>query len=1412
MTCSTKDTNFDPNYEMGDFANDLSNAMDNASAAGDALSAMPGYAGEISRFAKGVGVLDYAFELYDNPSYYTAGRMTATIGGAAGGGVIGADLALAALIGTAGLGVALSAPVTGAILGAGALIGGILGSEAMEGAFDEFFGGYAPSQDSLDVSDQLSDEMSMSQDGSGHEPGSVPCDDPNAPSQGGFGDAMSNPPITPLVLDLDGDGIELTNLFGSTTQFDLDADGFAERTGWVSGDDGLLAIDTNANGKIDNINELFGNSSTDGFIELSALDSNQDGVIDANDAQFGDLLVWQDSNGNGQSTDGGELHTLASLGITSISLTTSNIDQIQNGHEITTGSTYAMNGQTYDIVDVLFQNDQTNTSYILPDNFILNSAVYSLPQLRGFGEATDLWVAMSQDSTLLNMVQSITDADYSSFTYSDFKQDVEALLFQWAGTQNVDPATRDQYINGQILETIEVFSGVEWDPANYQNIFNLFSISGEPLQNSAAHLEDMWDAYVDGVASKLLIQIPRSIQEKAVFDVVEAMKTYEANNSTTIDQLTDAQIESIFGQIFTDAATEYANHPLRLYADLEFDYTANTIAGSFTDLINALVTDQPTVPSELDAYWQDHLDLLNAVARTQELTDAEYDAALTGTYLDSITSSAVSTLREGITLYGTEGNDILVGTNADDFIFGNSSAYNANETTDGSDTISGGLGNDRLEGRDGNDTYLYNLGDGNDVISDQAGTDVLKFGVGITLNDLTFTRTEYDDLILAHRDDANDLTITLSSGETILIEDNYDDGSVIETIEFSDGSTIGWQQVLDLAGFYYGDSSDNRIEGSSVNDRYNGGAGNDIIEGGAGDDVLEGGDGDDILIGESGVDSYDGGNGFDTVDFSYSTSGWNINLSSQTAVNGSITETITSIEAVVGAFGSDTITGDANDNILDGWRGNDVLSGGDGNDVLIGGLGTDSFDGGNGFDFADFTYSNDDWVFDLVNNTASVPSESSSESMVNIEGIYGGDGDDQFIGNALDNIFFGNDGSDTLNGGDGDDQLYGGADADNLYGGNGNDTYISGGGADYLLLESGIDTILVSSVLDSSYSSGADYVSGFTQGEDFIDLSSIGINNISELSTYNSGAYTEISHSTSGFVLGFNGNYTFTANDFLLSTSLHELNGTSSNDSLIGSNGNDLIQGFEGADDLFGYAGDDVIISGTGGDYILLGSGNDTVRFDSLEDSSFAYGGDYIGDFVVGEDKLDVSALGYSDTSSFSLYTTGSYTEISDSTTGFVVAFNGSYSISDDMFIFTPEQTYQTPPNLVFGTNGNDTLYGTSGHDLIRGLAGNDDIFAGAENDEVQSGAGADYILLGTGDDIFSFNSVSDSSVADGVDYIGDFVQGEDKIDVSALGYTDVSDFTIYSSSSYSEISDSSTGLALGFNGQFTFTNDDFIF
>lgn len=102
----------------------------------------------------------------------------------------------------------------------------------------------------------------------------------------------------------------------------------------------------------------------------------------------------------------------------------------------------------------------------------------------------------------------------------------------------------------------------------------------------------------------------------------------------------------------------------------------------------------------------------------------------------------------------------------------------------GNDILSGGAGDDFLYGGSGNDTYLFNLGDGIDVISETSGFDILSLGVGISAEDITYTRI------------GNDLYIRIGSG--FLIQNFYsgDPDALVEQISFADGSTFDLTTLL----------------------------------------------------------------------------------------------------------------------------------------------------------------------------------------------------------------------------------------------------------------------------------------------------------------------------------------------------------------------------------------------------------------------------------------------------------------------------------------------------------------------------------------------------------------------------------------------------------------------------------------
>jgi flagellar hook assembly protein FlgD len=170
--------------------------------------------------------------------------------------------------------------------------------------------------------------------------------------------------VTPVVLDLNGDGIQTTSIQNGVS-FDINNDGKVDQTAWVARGDGLLVRDINKDGQINNGSELFGSATSlgngktaaDGYVAMKALDTNNDGVLDASDAAFGELSVWTDNNGNGM-TDGNELTKLSDLGINSLSLNATKSSVNNNGNLIgLMGSYTTTDGQMHTMGDVWFQTD-----------------------------------------------------------------------------------------------------------------------------------------------------------------------------------------------------------------------------------------------------------------------------------------------------------------------------------------------------------------------------------------------------------------------------------------------------------------------------------------------------------------------------------------------------------------------------------------------------------------------------------------------------------------------------------------------------------------------------------------------------------------------------------------------------------------------------------------------------------------------------------------------------------------------------------------------------------------------------------------------------------------------------------------------------------------------------------------------
>lgn len=479
--------------------------------------------------------------------------------------------------------------------------------------------------------------------------------------------------------------------------------------------------------------------------------------------------------------------------------------------------------------------------------------------------------------------------------------------------------------------------------------------------------------------------------------------------------------------------------------------------------------------------------------------------------------------------------------------------------TETTDAIEGGKGDDILMGGGGSDTYIYNLGDGEDTIKEWAsptqvtnGTDVLLFGPGITSANIRFTGSE----------NRNDLVVIMPDGARITVANALYSVSgtgygAIEQFKFSDGSVITASAAR--AAARSGSAYDDVLWGSSSGEALNGLAGNDVIYGGEGTDVINGGDGDDYIDGEGpgvsllvadvlkgGVgndwiigDLFDttvmGEDGIDTIDLSRFTAGATLDLTLSTGqlISAGITRTWTGFENVVGTNFADTIIGRS---------GNNVISGGDSNDTIIDYGGVDTVYGGSG----------DDTIsFGGVGGAATV---------------YAGDGND-----TVHNIFRG---SSYIDLGAGDDFLQAGSSYDVIIGGDGNDYIITGGGGDLI-----------------SGGAGVDDVEFYGEQAVIVDL---GLETV----TYASGttlAFTGIENV-------YGSNY---ADTIIGSAAANRLTGYYGNDVIYGMDGSDFLTGNAGDDMLYGGNGYDGLNGDTGNDLLDGGAGFDTAYFFSKSKLDF---------------------------------------------------------------------------------------------------------------------------------------------------------------------------------------------------------------
>ena len=545
-----------------------------------------------------------------------------------------------------------------------------------------------------------------------------------------------------------------------------------------------------------------------------------------------------------------------------------------------------------------------------------------------------------------------------------------------------------------------------------------------------------------------------------------------------------------------------------------------------------------------------------------------------------------------------------------------------------------------------------------------------------------------------------------------------------------------------------------QLGGTAVNDTVSAGDGADLI-------LLNLG-GNDIAMGESGEDVFqfggaltgadivDGGANRDTVSLQGDylvplvLTATSLTDVERIVVNAGFSYDITTVDANVAAGKSLVVNGNGlgvldlllfdgsaeSDGrfLLIGGDGDDDLTGGGADDTLIGGAGGNSLDGGGGNDLVDYSFAPGPVDVDLDAGSAADNGSGGSDTLSDIENVFGSAFNDVLTGDEFANIIKGGGGADDMTGGDGDD------------------TYVVDDGGDTVteLAGQGFDTVRSS----ISYGLGVNQERLILTGSDNIDGSGNPLDNIL---IGNSGNNQLSGGAGADEMRGFDGDDTYVVNhagdqvfetsptdgvDTVRSSITYSLGSYLENLVLTGiaaidGNGNSLVNS------LTGNGNDNQLNGGQGADTMIGGGGDDTYTVDNTGDVIVETAGN-------GTDTVWSSADYTLSASIETLNLTGS------AVTGAGNA--GANTINGN-----------NADNVLFGGGNTDTLFGWLGADTLLGDVGNDKLYGGAGNDDLYGGTGLD-----------SFYFDAPLSAVANVDDILDFVAADDTIRLDRAIFTGI--------------------------------------
>lgn len=678
--------------------------------------------------------------------------------------------------------------------------------------------------------------------------------------------------------------------------------------------------------------------------------------------------------------------------------------------------------------------------------------------------------------------------------------------------------------------------------------------------------------------------------------------------------------------------------------------------------------------------------------------------------------------------------DYVLGTDADDLLLGSSRHK----------TLEGGKGNDILYGGIGGNTYVWDIGDGNDSIfnskrigyvGQDQGESSLKFGPNVSPKDLSVRCVE-DNLVVTHK----------KTGETITLHGWFlNSSSKLASFKFSNGTVWNQAKIEELREKdIVATDGDDILVGSSGDDILIGGKGNDSLQGGAGNDTYRWylGDGNDIIDDVSGSNTLEFKEGVTARDIAVTSNGVDLFITvastgekltlSNWYKNGQRTLstvkfsdgtqwTATQLEEacdrrIIGTDGDDALEGYKWADTFIGGKGNDILRGEEGNDIYRWnpGDGNDRIEDTSGMNRLEFgedvlpeevhlRRKDNNLIVTFLKTGESITlagyfsSEIWNETSYEIGFATGELWTWQKVLENLDRWIIGTDEAETLQGNKSDDFIAGQKGDDYLVGGYGSDTYLWNIG-------DGSDTI------EDYRASKKDEINVLQLGEGIQpeDLKMSRRNDDLLIAVGETGETLTITgwFSSKLLKIKFSDGTGWDTTDI----------GMRVNKEYVGTDGNDTIKGYDMDETFIGGKGDDILQSNGGEDTYLwnLGDGNDTILKNTAGKGTLRFG--------EGISPEDIKIRCNGSDLTFYVEETGESIKVSgwrDSP--------GNALARVEFADGTVWKGEEIDANTLEGTDGDDSLRG--GY-----YSRNETLIGGKGNDRLEGGSGSDTYLWNLGD------------------------------------------------------------------------------